>query len=155
MKAIKPVSKPQLIKLLRKFRAQKKKVVFTNGVFDILHRGHVDYLFNAKSFGHVLIVGINTDSSVRKIKGPKRPIQKQTDRAAIVSSLKPVDYVVLFSESTPEKLIELIKPDVLVKGADYKVSEIVGAQFVKSYGGKIKRVGLTNGRSTSGIIGKI
>lgn len=129
--------------------------MFTNGVFDIIHRGHVDYLYKAKSYGDVLIVGLNSDSSVRKIKGPKRPIQNQSDRAVILSSLKPVDYVVLFSEVTPERLIKSVRPEVLVKGADYKAMEIVGAEFVRSTGGKVVRIKLTRGRSTSGILKKI
>lgn len=155
MKVTPPVPKFKLKSLLAKLRKEKKKIVFTNGVFDIIHRGHVDYLHKARSFGDILIVGLNTDSSVKKIKGSKRPVQKQNDRAAILSSLKPVDYVVFFSETTPEKLIELIKPDVLVKGADYKLSGIIGAKFVSSYGGVVKRVRLTKGRSTSAILRKL
>lgn len=129
-----------------------KKIVFTNGVFDLLHRGHVDYLAKAKSFGDLLVVGLNTDVSVRRLKGPKRPIQSQADRAAILLALKAVDYVVMFGEDTPEKLIAIVRPDILVKGADYTFDEIVGAQFVRSYGGKVKRVRLTIGRSTTGIV---
>lgn len=132
-----------------------KKVVFTNGVFDLLHRGHVDYLAKAKSFGDLLVVGLNSDASVHHIKGPKRPIQSQADRAAILLALKAVDYVVMFSEDTPERLISIVRPDVLVKGADYKLDEIVGAKFVRSYGGKVKRVRLTGGRSTTEIIRKL
>ena len=100
------VSKKNLTALLAKLKKQRKSIVFTNGVFDIIHRGHIDYLYKARSFGDVLIVGINTDASVRRLKGKKRPLQKQTDRAAIVVSLKPVDYVVLFGEDSPERLIE-------------------------------------------------
>lgn len=100
------------------------------------------------------MVGLNKDSSVRKFKGQDRPIQNEKDRARILDALKPVDYVVLFSENTPENLIKLIKPDILVKGADYKISEIVGAEFVKSYGGVVKRIKLIKGRSTTGIIKK-
>jgi len=136
-------------------RRNHKRIVFTNGVFDILHYGHIDYLTRAKKLGDVLIVGVNTDRSVKKFKSKDRPIQNEKDRARIVDALKPVDYVVLFSESTPEKLIKIIKPDVLVKGADYKISEIVGAEFVKSYGGKVKRIKLQKGRSTTGIIKKM
>jgi len=150
-----PVSLNKLANLLRTFRAQKKKIVFTNGVFDILHRGHVDYLLKAKSFGNILIVGINSDSSVRKIKGPRRPIQNQADRATILASLKPVDLVVLFAESTPDKLVEFVRPDILVKGADYRLSGIAGAAFVKAYGGKVRRIKLTPGRSTSKILAGI
>lgn len=133
-------------------RAQGKKVVFTNGVFDILHVGHVNYLSKAKSSGDILIVGLNSDNSVRSIKGPTRPLQSQKDRARILLALRSVDHVVLFSESTPLRLIEKIRPDVLVKGSDYQLSEIVGAEFVKSYGGKVKRIRLSQGRSTSRLI---
>jgi rfaE bifunctional protein nucleotidyltransferase chain/domain len=135
--------------------AKRKKIVFTNGVFDILHYGHIDYLIKAKKLGNILIVGLNTDSSVRKFKGKNRPIQNEKDRARILAALKPVEYVILFSEETPERLIRLIRPDVLVKGADYKISEIVGADFVKSYGGVVKRIKLVRGRSTTGIINKL
>ena len=155
MKVAAPVSKKNLPALLKKLKKQRQRVVFTNGVFDIIHRGHIDYLYKARSFGDILIVGLNSDSSVRRLKGNKRPLQKQADRAAIVVSLKPVDYVVLFGEDTPERLIETIRPDILVKGADYKVREIVGARFVKSYGGKVRRVRLSAGRSSSKLFKKI
>lgn len=131
------------------------KIVFTNGVFDILHVGHIDYLAKARACGDALVVGINRDASVRRLKGAGRPLNSESDRARVVAALKAVDFVVLFSEDTPEKLIELVQPDVLVKGADYKISEIVGADFVKSYGGEVKRVRLTAGRSSSALIKKI
>lgn len=129
--------------------------MFTNGVFDILHRGHVQYLTKARTFGDLLIVGLNTDASVKRIKGPSRPIQPEKDRAYILSSLRCVDYVVLFGEETPEKLIQLVKPDVLVKGSDYKIPDIVGGDFVTSYGGKVRRVKIVSGRSSSKIIAKL
>lgn len=129
--------------------------MFTNGVFDILHRGHVQYLTKAKTFGDILIVGMNTDASVKRLKGPSRPIQPEKDRAYILSSLRCVDYVVLFSEDTPEKLIKQVKPDVLVKGSDYKITDIVGADYVRSLGGTVKRVKLVSGRSSSKIISKL
>lgn len=141
--------------LCDKLRRKKKTIVFTNGVFDILHMGHVSYLSKARDLGDVLIIGLNTDKSVKKIKGPKRPINKQSDRAGILSALEFVDYVVSFSEETPEKLIKLIKPDVLVKGADYKIKDIVGSEFVTSYGGKVKRIGLLKGRSTTRVVKKV
>ena len=144
-----------MARLTARLRRAGKKIVFTNGVFDILHRGHVEYLSKAKSFGDVLIVGLNNDASVRRIKGGLRPIQKQKDRAVILLALEAVDYVVFFGEDTPEKLIRQVKPDVLVKGADYRTSEIVGSKFVSSYGGKVKRVKLTKGRSTSNITAKL
>jgi rfaE bifunctional protein nucleotidyltransferase chain/domain len=142
-------------KLVKGLRRKKRKVVFTNGVFDIIHFGHVDYLTKAKRLGDILIVGINRDSSVKKFKPANRPIQSEKDRARIVAALRPVDYVVAFREATPERLIKLIEPDVLVKGADYKLSEIVGADFVKSYGGKVRRIKLVKGRSSSDIIKKL
>jgi len=148
------VSRRNVPALCDRLRRQKKKIVFTNGVFDIIHMGHVHYLSKAKAMGDVLIIGLNTDSSVRKIKGPGRPINKQADRAGVLSALEFVDYVVYFSEETPEKLIRLIRPNVLVKGADYKLSEIVGADFVHSYGGKVRRIKLLPGRATSHIINR-
>ena len=141
--------------IVTKARRAGKTVVFTNGVFDILHRGHVEYLAKAKSFGDILIVGLNNDQSVRRIKGASRPVQSQGDRAAILLALKSVDYVVMFGEDTPEKLIAIVRPDVLVKGADYTIDAIVGAKQVLSHGGRVKRVRLTVGRSTTGIVRKI
>jgi D-beta-D-heptose 7-phosphate kinase/D-beta-D-heptose 1-phosphate adenosyltransferase len=135
-----------------RFRRAGQKLVFTNGVFDILHRGHVDYLSKAKSFGDVLIVGLNTDASVRRLKGKNRPIQKERDRVAVLLALRSVDYVVMFSADTPAELIRRVRPDILVKGADYQLSEIVGAEFVRSCGGKVRRVRMTPGRSTSKIL---
>lgn len=149
------VSKSSLRTHLIRMRSSQTKIVFTNGVFDIIHRGHIEYLSKAKAAGDFLIVGVNTDKSVKKIKGPHRPIQNQNDRATIVATLKPVDLVVLFDETTPENLIRFIKPEVLVKGADYKISQIVGADFVKSYGGVVKRIRLTSGRSTSSILKRL
>jgi len=141
--------------LVEGLRRKGKKIVFTNGVFDILHYGHIDYLTKARSLGDVLIVGVNKDSSVKKFKTANRPIQSGSDRARILSALRSVDYVVMFAEETPERLIKLIRPDILVKGADYKVSEIIGADIVKSYGGEVRRITLAKGRSTSDIIEKI
>lgn len=141
--------------LVARLRRSGKRVVFTNGVFDILHRGHVEYLTKARSFGDLLIVGLNTDASVRRLKGPTRPVQSERDRAAVLLGLRAVDYVTLFGEDTPDKLIRSIRPDVLVKGADYRESEIVGTTFVKSYGGRVRRVKLTPGRSTSSILKRV
>ncbi|MCK4606291.1 MAG: D-glycero-beta-D-manno-heptose 1-phosphate adenylyltransferase [candidate division Zixibacteria bacterium] len=149
------VSRSNLTRLIASLRRSGKKIVFTNGVFDILHRGHVEYLSRARALGDVLIVGLNTDASVRRFKGRARPLQKQADRAAILLALKAVDYVIFFGEDTPDRLIRLVKPDVLVKGADYRIAEIVGAEFVKSYGGSVKRVSLTRGRSSSALIRKL
>jgi rfaE bifunctional protein nucleotidyltransferase chain/domain len=135
-----------------KLKAGGKKVVFTNGVFDLIHSGHVDYLLKAKNLGDVLIVGLNSDDSVRRIKGDKRPILKQMERAFIISNLKPVDYVVFFDEDTPEKLISEIIPDVLVKGADWAVDKIVGKEIVEKNGGKVMNIEFVNEQSTSKII---
>ena len=146
---LRPTPRAALRSLLTRLRRQKKKIVFTNGVVDILHRGHVEYLTRAKSLGDILIFGLNSDASTRRLKGPTRPIQSQNDRAAILLALEAVDFVVIFSEDTPEKLINEVRPDVLAKGADYRIAEIVGAELVKSYGGVVKRIRLTPGRSTS------
>ena len=146
------ISLSELKAIRIKLKASKKKVVFTNGVFDLIHAGHVDYLSKAKSLGDVLIVGLNTDDSVRRIKGGKRPILKQEERAFIVSNLKPVDYVVFFEEDTPEKLISELIPDVLVKGADWAVEKIVGKDIVEKNGGEVKAIDFVNEQSTSKII---
>jgi D-beta-D-heptose 7-phosphate kinase/D-beta-D-heptose 1-phosphate adenosyltransferase len=146
------IPRSRLTSLANRLRRSGKQIVFTNGVFDILHRGHVQYLERARSYGDLLIVGLNSDASVRRIKGPGRPVQTERDRAIILQSLRSVDYVVLFGEDTPERTIQMVRPSTLVKGADYKEAEIVGASFVKSYGGKVRRVRLTPGRSTSRIV---
>ncbi len=150
---------------LNKFLAGKKfgKLVFTNGVFDILHKGHVDYLNASKEFGDYLIVGINSDSSVKKLKGESRPINTETDRAFIVSNLKAVDLCVIFEELTPYSLIEKIIPQVLVKGGDYDENEtnrhsakyIVGSDLVRDRGGEVRTINLTKGKSTTKTIAKI
>ena len=135
-----------------KLKSSSKKVVFTNGVFDLLHAGHVDYLSKAKKLGDILIVGLNSDDSVKRIKGNKRPILKQQERALIISNLKPVDYVIFFDEDTPEKLISELIPDVLVKGADWSIDEIVGKDIVEKHGGEVKAIEFVNKQSTSKII---
>ncbi|MEW5995727.1 MAG: D-glycero-beta-D-manno-heptose 1-phosphate adenylyltransferase [Candidatus Zixiibacteriota bacterium] len=139
----------------RRQHRKGKRIVFTNGVFDLLHRGHVDYLAKAKALGDVLIVGLNSDASARRLKGKGRPFQSQRDRAAILLALKAVDFVVLFSEDRPDRLIQQIRPDVLVKGADYRLKEIAGADFVSSYGGEVRRIRLTGRRSTSRLVKKL
>jgi rfaE bifunctional protein nucleotidyltransferase chain/domain len=141
--------------LSKKLRRQGKKVVFTNGCFDILHLGHVDYLERAKALGNVLVVAINTDASVKKIKGPSRPVNSQSDRAGVLSGLSSVDYVVFFGEPTPLKVIEKITPHILVKGGDWKPSQIVGSEFVKSHKGKVRSLKFLKGRSTTQTIKKI
>ena len=129
-------------------------VVFTNGVFDILHRGHVSLLIAARGEGDALVVGLNSDASVRRIKGPDRPLNRERDRAYVLGALACVDAVVLFDEDTPAELIALLQPDVLVKGADYAPDEIVGADVVAARGGRVVRVPLERGFSTSGLIAR-
>jgi rfaE bifunctional protein nucleotidyltransferase chain/domain len=136
-------------------RHQKKKVVFTNGCFDILHRGHVEYLTKAKALGDILIVGVNSDPSIRRIKGKQRPIVCEEDRAYLVANLSPVDYVCIFDEDTPGTLISLLLPDVLVKGSDWKIEEIVGKEIVEEHGGTVATIDFIPERSTSGIIERI
>jgi len=132
-----------------------KRVVFTNGCFDIIHAGHVDYLEKAKALGDILVVGMNSDASVRRIKGEKRPVVPQDYRARVLSSLKAVDYVVIFEEDTPLELIKRVKPHVLVKGGDWAVENIVGRDFVESYGGEVRTIPFEYDISTSKIIGRI
>ncbi len=134
---------------------RNKKVVFTNGCFDIIHAGHVRYLTTAKNFGDVLIVGLNSDRSVRKLKGASRPINNQADRAEVLLALKPVDYVIIFDELTAENLIAQVKPDIYVKGGDYTLETLPEAKIVQSYGGRVEFVNLVAGKSTSNIIKKI
>ncbi len=137
------------------WRFQNKNIVFTNGCFDLLHLGHIDYLSKAKSLGDILIVGLNTDQSVTKIKGKDRPITDQKSRSSILASLFFIDAVILFDEETPKELIELVQPDILVKGKDYKEEEIVGYDIVKSRGGQIITLDFLPGYSTSLIENKI
>ncbi|HHL39507.1 MAG TPA: D-glycero-beta-D-manno-heptose 1-phosphate adenylyltransferase [Deltaproteobacteria bacterium] len=151
----KVISLRALKKELAALRAAGRRVVFTNGCFDIIHAGHVRYLRKARSLGDVLVVGLNSDSSVRAVKGPSRPVVPQAERAEVLAALVPVDYVVIFGEPTPEKLIRAVVPDVLVKGADWKEGEIVGASVVKAAGGRVARVRLLKGRSTTNIIEKV
>lgn len=145
----------ELRKITAKLKSQNKTIVFTNGCFDLLHYGHVQYLQEAKAKGDILIVAINSDSSVRKIKGADRPIVKEKDRLSLAAALESVDYVLLFNEKTPLRLIKELKPDILAKGADWKKDKIIGGDFVSAYGGKVSTIKLQKGRSTSGIINKI
>ena len=142
----------EMKKIRQQLKDQNKKVVFTNGCFDLIHAGHVDYLSKAKAFGDVMIVGLNSDASVMRIKGSKRPILNETERSFIISNLKPVDYVVLFDEDTPKLLIEELLPDVLVKGADWAIENIVGKDVVLANGGEVKTIEFVNDQSTSKII---
>lgn len=136
-------------------RAKKKKIAFTNGCFDIIHLGHIKYLASAKSLADILIVGANSDDSVRCLKGKSRPINSQKARVTALSALEPVDYAIIFNEPTPLKLIKKIKPDFLVKGGDWKLNQIVGRDFVKSYGGKVIRIPFMKGYSTTKLIEKL
>ena len=146
---------PQIAGAVKKLKQKNKKIVFTNGCFDILHAGHVSYLLKAKSLGDALVVGLNSDGSVKKLKGQSRPIIAQKDRAILLAALEAVDLVVIFNDLTPLKLIKLVKPDVLVKGGDWKKENIVGSDFVESYGGKVKSLEYIKGLSTRSIISKI
>jgi rfaE bifunctional protein nucleotidyltransferase chain/domain len=142
----------ELVEIRRKLKKEGKALVFTNGCFDILHRGHIECLRKAKSHGDVLVVGLNSDFSVKKIKGDKRPILSQNDRAEILTCLEMVDYVVIFNEETPHKVIATLVPDVLVKGGDYAKDEIVGKDIVESGGGSVITVKQVRGKSTRNII---
>jgi len=142
-------------RMLTIWQFQGKKIVFTNGCFDILHLGHIDYLSKAKDLGGLLIIGLNTDESVRRIKGNNRPIQDEISRAMVLASLGFVDFVVFFGEDTPYNLIKTTQPDILVKGADYKPEDIVGYDIVKNKGGEIVTIEYLPGYSTTAIEAKI
>ena len=138
------------------WKSENKKIVFTNGCFDILHLGHITYLSKSKDLGDILVVGVNSDiSSYWLTKGPNRPINNQNARALLLSSLLFIDAVILFSEETPLELIKIVKPDILVKGKDYQEEDIVGYEFIKSIGGEMKTIDMINGYSTTNIIGKL
>ena len=145
----------QIEVIAKRLKVQSKKIVFTNGCFDILHRGHVEYLEKAKAAGDVLVVGLNTDKSVKCIKGPDRPVNKEVDRAVVLSGLSAVDYIVLFNEDTPLNLIKAVKPQVLVKGGDWKSEDIVGSDIVKASGGKVISIPFVKGYSTTKLLNKI
>lgn len=144
-----------IVELVAKLKLSGYSIVFTNGCFDILHKGHVAYLQSAKSMGDILIVGMNTDASVKRLKGEERPINTLEDRAFVLSALKSVDYVVPFDEDNPLTLIQSIKPDVLVKGGDYTMETIIGAKEVLAHGGKVEIIPFVEGKSTSSIIDAI
>ncbi len=149
------VSRDALAHKCAAWRATQRGIVFTNGCFDILHHGHLALLAEAASLGHILIVGVNTDASVRGLKGPERPITQENDRLFQLASLLYVDAVCLFDEPTPLELIQIIKPDVLVKGGDYTIDKIVGADLVTSYGGKVAIIPFVSGYSTTSLIDRI
>ena len=141
-----------LLKRIEFWRRLGDKIVFTNGCFDILHQGHIQLLAGCNQFGERTIIGLNADSSVKELKGPTRPVNDQQSRAILLASTQLVDAVVFFYELTPENLIHAIKPDVLVKGGDWKKDEIIGSNFVESYGGKVQTIPYLNGYSTTAII---
>lgn len=145
----------EISRTLAYWKFRQFKVVFTNGCFDIIHRGHVEYLYQASLLGDVLILGLNTDESVRRIKGSGRPVIDEESRSIVLAAMEFIDMIVLFNEDTPLNLINSIKPDILVKGNDYKTDEIVGSDVVRSYGGKIQTVPLVEGFSTTTIIDKL
>jgi D-glycero-beta-D-manno-heptose 1-phosphate adenylyltransferase len=144
-----------LAELVEELKNTKKKIVFTNGCFDIIHAGHVRYLQAARQLGDLLIVGLNSDSSVSLLKGPTRPINNQEDRAEVLAALVAVDYVIIFGEQTAEKLIRVIKPDIYVKGGDYVVANLPEAELIDNLGGEIVLIPEVQGRSSSNIIKKI
>lgn len=148
-----PAAKIHDLDAARAWRAaQSGRVVFTNGVFDLIHPGHVDVLLGARRCGDVLIVGLNSDASVRRLKGPERPVRSEAERAYVLSAFESVDCVVLFEDDTPLSLVQSLRPDVLVKGGDYDESTIVGATDVRGWGGDVRVIPLTEGQSTTNII---
>ena len=142
----------QLVNLIPKLKKQGKRIVFTNGCFDLLHFGHAKYLEEAKRKGDILVVGVNSDASIRRIKGKNRPIVGEKNRLHLVAALESVDFVLLFKEDTPLKIIEKLRPDILIKGADWKNKGIVGADFINNYGGRVTTIKLVKGLSTTNLI---
>lgn len=146
------VSVDRLKKIISSLRRKKKTIAFTNGCFDILHLGHISYLEKAKKNNRVLIIGLNSDSSIKTIKGSKRPIVPQDERAKVLAALSVVDFVTIFNEPTPLKLITALKPDVLIKGADWKGKDVAGAEVVKDNGGRVEFISFLKDHSTTDII---
>lgn len=140
---------------VRKLKAKGKKIVFTNGCFDIIHAGHVTYLMKAKRLADVLVVGMNSDDSVKRLKGDSRPINNEEDRAIVLAALKPVDFVTIFDEDTPYELVKALIPDIIVKGGDYTNGSVVGGDIVTQNGGEVVIIPLVEGKSTTGIIEKV
>jgi rfaE bifunctional protein nucleotidyltransferase chain/domain len=149
------VNQDNLLKLIANYRLKNQSIVFTNGCFDLIHPGHATYLAQAASLGNRLVVGINSDQSVQRLKGTHRPIQDENSRSLIMASLHVVSAVIIFNEETPLDLIKLISPDFLVKGGDWELSNIVGAEFVQKYGGKVLSIPFVEGYSTTNIESKI
>ena len=143
------------IEIINRIKADRKKIVFTNGCFDLLHIGHIRYLAQAKRLGDFLIIGLNSDSSVKELKGEDRPINSFEDRASLLSAIESVDLVIMFEEQTPENLIKDIVPDILVKGGDYNIEDIVGYQTVMQNGGQVKTLSFYEGYSSTNYINKI
>jgi len=137
------------------WRRKGERIVFTNGVFDLLHRGHVEYLEEAAALGDRLVIGLNSDASVRRLKGPERPLTREAERAELLEALGCVDLVAVFDEDTPERLIEEVAPDVLVKGGDWAVERIVGKEFVEARGGRVLNVPLREGLSTTALLERV
>ncbi|MBN2018058.1 MAG: D-glycero-beta-D-manno-heptose 1-phosphate adenylyltransferase [Candidatus Cloacimonetes bacterium] len=148
-------TREEIADIAQNLHLSDKKIVFTNGCFDLIHRGHIEYLKLAKECGDILIVGLNSDDSVRRLKGVDRPINYEQDRAVVLDNLKSVDYVCIFDEDTPYELISIIKPDVLVKGGDWAIDDIVGSDIVLDRGGEVKSLQFVEGKSTTDIIEKI
>ncbi len=155
MNSLKVVGLRRLSRLIKSLKRNKKSIVFTNGCFDLVHAGHVRYLKKAASLGDVLVVGVNTDASVRRLKGPGRPLVQLSHRLEVLGALDAVDFVIPFSETTPERLIRRVAPDILVKGSDYRAHEIAGGKFIRGRGGRVVRIPLVAGLSTSKLIAKI
>ena len=149
------LTQEELLAVLDEHRRRSERIVFTNGCFDVLHLGHVKYLEFARGLGDVLVVGLNSDASVRKLKGPGRPVCDQNERAQVLAALADVSYVVLFEEEVPERIIRKVRPDVLVKGEDWREKGVVGREFVESCGGEVVLAPVIEGKSTSDIIRRI
>ena len=145
------IERNNLNSVLNKYREENKKIVFTNGCFDILHRGHVEYLQKARELGDLLVLGLNSDSSVKRLKGESRPINNENDRAVVLAALECITYISIFDEDTPLELIKIVKPDILVKGGDYKIEDVVGREYSK----ETVLIDFLNGYSTTNIIKKI
>ncbi|WP_304332676.1 D-glycero-beta-D-manno-heptose 1-phosphate adenylyltransferase [Brachyspira innocens] len=145
------IERSKLDNLLSEYRKENKKIVFTNGCFDILHRGHIEYLQKARELGDLLVLGLNSDNSVKRLKGNDRPINNETDRAIVLSALECINYISIFDEDTPLELIKIVKPDILVKGGDYKIEDVVGREFAK----ETVLIDFVDGYSTTNIIKKI
>jgi len=144
-----------LSRALSGLRRKGKAIIFTNGCFDIIHAGHLSYLKKAKAMGDILVVGLNSDSSVKRLKGDSRPVNNAGDRAAVLAAFPFIDYIVIFDEDTPEALIKTVKPDILAKGGDWKIKDIAGSAYVRSYGGRVRRIPFVRGYSTTSTIKKI